>query len=673
MGDFAEEFANAFSRAIPYVMTIVNALMPLVVALTGVITALNGMGGLGSLAVLGGGFLAMTGMGRGMTGAFAQGVRQNRFNDQYAISSTLGQRFNPRYNARQNARALAAQRQLSQIPGLPAQYQTPANMGGKPASGRWFGNKYMSGGAMGLAVPMLASLAMAMDPDNQVLQGIAGASPAAMLAMIPKWGGPMAGIAGGAMLVRSGMQTRGGAGAALQTGLGGAGLAGGALALAGVTGGTAIPFIAAAAAIAGLVGYFQGGKNQDKFEAAGGTAAWNRLQQNRASVFGATSIQSIRDELKAYDDFLADPSAMQVEAKQRGVSYDHFVTGLQEGRGGFATDVKDRIELWNTSIDTIMQVTDETFAEVETNAHRLGLNLGNAADAAQYFWRMNERWKSSFRADGSVAGITRDYFASTLTGVLSNRVENSVFTTGTESQRLMEAKIQSAAANTAFMNRIASGNFDWSLGSDDSALAQTVLDTTLALGTQLRGPNGELLEGSALAAWGQQGLGALQAMAVERGYVLDPGSMSFFNHGAGRTFNLKSESAIEEFKETPIGKAMTEIMEGGLKMTDPDEVNARLAEAMQSGDPEGALERLNVVLWSDEAQAAAEKLHTLGVNAQTAAERLALLSTDPNKLPSYDNSTSGYALDPGQRESRKPAETAPVDVPGPQVRFRRTP
>jgi hypothetical protein len=109
-------------------------------------------------------------------------------------------------------------------------------------------------------------------------------------------------------------------------------------------------------------------------------------------------------------------------------------------------------------------------------------------------------------------------------------------------------------------------------------------------------------------------------------------------------------------------------MEGGLKYTG-DETTAMLQRAMESGDPEGALERLNVSLWSKESQDAAEHLHTLGVTAQTAAERIGMLGVDPKNLPSYDNSISGYTLDPGQRPFRTPADTADVDVPGPQKRF----
>ena len=688
LGDFAEEFSNAFSRAIPYVMTIVNALLPLVTALTTVVTVLNGLGGLGSMAVLAGGFLGMTGMGRGMTGAFAQGVRQNRFNDQYAISSTLGQKLNPRYMRSQATGSLNAQRQLS-MAGLLGMQQngtdpwTPVNPGGKQASGGWFGNRYISGGAMGLAVPLLASLAMSLDDDNQVLQGIAGASPAAMLAMIPKWGVQAAGVTGGAMLMKSGLQQRGAGASALSTGLGAAtigatiGATAGAhigLTLAPITGGASmmlVPVMAAAGGIAAgiggaAVGFWRGGINQKNYEKKGEIAAWDRLQQNRASVFGATSIQSIRDELKAYDDFLADPAAMKVAAEQQGVSYSHFVAGLEGGRAGFAGDVEERIALWTGSIDTIMGTTGETFAEVETNAHRLGLNLGNAADAAQYFFRMNERWGSWLRDDGSVRGITRDYFASTLTGVISNRVENSVFTQGTENERLMQARTQSAAANTAFMNRISTGEFDWTKGSDDRALAQGVLDSTLALGLQMG------LEGSELDTFAQNVVAGFSVSARSRGYQFDDSAFNFagtsFGAEFGSSFDLTSKSALKEFTETPIGKAMTQIMDGGL-MYEQEERDQILRQAMESGDPEGALERLNVSLWSKESQDAAEHLHTLGDEAERAARRMGMLGLDPNNLPSNGGpeSQGGYQLDPGQRNFRTPVldAVAPTLPPPP--------
>ena len=106
---------------------------------------------------------------------------------------------------------------------------------------------------------------------------------------------------------------------------------------------------------------------------------------------------------------------------------------------------------------------------------------------------------------------------------------------------------------------------------------------------------------------------------------------------------------------------MVQIMQGGLKYK-PDEVEAILGEAMRSGDPEGALERLNVSLWSKESQEAAEHLHTLGATAQTAAERISMLGLDPKNLPSNNNSTSQYNLDPGQSEMRKPAVTATPTV-----------
>ena len=272
----------------------------------------------------------------------------------------------------------------------------------------------------------------------------------------------------------------------------------------------------------------------------------------------------------------------------------------------------------------------------------------------QYFWRMNERWGSWLRDDGSVRGITRDYFAATLTGVISDRVENSVFTQGTQAEQLMQAKTQSAAANTAFMNRIASGNFDSTMGSDDRMLAQDVLNTTLALGAALG------LEGSELSAWAMQAMGGIETMAKGRGYEFGAGALNFFNAEATSAFDVTSEDALKSFKDTQIGTAMSNIMSGGLLMTD-DEVNERLSMAMNSGDAEGELEKLNVLLWSKEAQDAAANLHLLGETAVTVAQRLGLLLNDPTKLPSYAT-TGEYQLDPGQKESRSPATTAAPEV-----------
>jgi hypothetical protein len=108
-------------------------------------------------------------------------------------------------------------------------------------------------------------------------------------------------------------------------------------------------------------------------------------------------------------------------------------------------------------------------------------------------------------------------------------------------------------------------------------------------------------------------------------------------------------------------------MSGGLLMSD-DEVNQRLSMAMNSGDPEGELEKLNVLLWSKEAQDAAANLHTLGETAVTVAQRLGLLLNDPTKLPSYAT-TGQYQLDPGQKEYRTPSVTAPPDPPDRPDRF----
>ena len=85
-----------------------------------------------------------------------------------------------------------------------------------------------------------------------------------------------------------------------------------------------------------------------------------------------------------------------------------------------------------------------------------------------------------------------------------------------------------------------------------------------------------------------------------------------------------------------------------------------------------SLERLNVTLWSEESKRAAEHLHILGVNAQTAAERLGLLLNDPTQLPSYAT-TGQYQLDPGQKEYRTPSVTAPAPPDPPRRPDRFTP
>ena len=146
-------------------------------------------------------------------------------------------------------------------------------------------------------------------------------------------------------------------------------------------------------------------------------------------------------------------------------------------------------------------------------------------------------------------------------------------------------------------------------------------------------------------------------MAKGRGYEFGAGALNFFETGATGAFDLTTEGALERFKGTQVGQSMVQLMGGALKMED-NEINDVLGRAMEGG--EVSLERLNVTLWSEESKRAAEHLHILGVNAQTAAERIALLGTDPFKPESeYDPVAPRYGLDPGQPDHRTPSVTAP--------------
>jgi len=648
LGDFAEEFSNAFSRALPLIQTIVNTLMPLVTALTSVITFLNRMGGVGSLMVLAGGFLGMTGMGRGMSGAFYRGMRTGDISDQYLISSLLGGKLNPRYTARQAARASAATtgRTVGGIGGAGAFHQNaqglwvpgpaPPATPPKKASGFGIGGKQISGSMIALGALTLASIGMAFAPGNQIAEMGMAMAPGAMLAMIPGGGGVAAAIAAGLLGARHAWDVRGHAAGAVTTGASWGAIGAGVGAAAGMMGG---PFAALtvpvgafiggtiATAAGSVYGWIRGGKNQEKYEKAGTTQAANRINQMRANMFGTTSMQGIRDELKAYDDLLASPAAMKAEAKQRDVGYDQYVAELQGRRDAFQIEADERTALWISSMDTISKVTGEGADEIETNAHRWGLVLANAADQAEYYYRRNERWGSWMRADGTIRGIDRDYFAATLTGMIATQVEESSFVQGTESQQLRHAQVQSAAATTAFLTQLQTGEFDWSLGSDDSALAQDVLQTALALGSSMG------MEGSELSEWALRGFGNFATMAEGRGFDLSgtrvQQQLAYFVKEGEKAFTIDNDVALMNFKDSPIGKAMNEMLMGPMSKTQ-EEADVYLQTALSSGDPEGALEQLNVLLWSKKAQDAAGQIAAMGNAADRAAAALdAIGGPDP--------------------------------------------
>ena len=141
---------------------------------------------------------------------------------------------------------------------------------------------------------------------------------------------------------------------------GGTMAAGGGLLAAGLTsmlmtGGMSTPIVIAAAVAAGIAGLLRGGHNQREFEKAGTAAAIDRIQGRTGDVMASTSIQGIRDQMKAYDDFLADPEAMKVAAQQLDVDYDKYKSGLQAGGPEFRAEAELRIEAWNDSIDQISQ------------------------------------------------------------------------------------------------------------------------------------------------------------------------------------------------------------------------------------------------------------------------------------------------------------------------------
>jgi hypothetical protein len=116
------------------------------------------------------------------------------------------------------------------------------------------------------------------------------------------------------------------------------------------------------------------------------------------------------------------------------------------------------------------------------------------------------------------------------------------------------------------------------------------------------------------------------------------------------------------FKDSQIGKSMNEMLTGPMSWTQED-ADKYLQTALSSGDPEGALEQLNVLLWSDKARDAAAQIAALGDAADRAAIALGVIgepgSTGPGLIVKNTLNTDWWdESNPGHPVSRAPASTS---------------
>ena len=600
LGDFAESFMDAFAKALPFIQSMVSALMPLLAVLTSIVGTIGGMGGLGGAIVTAGYMAGMTRGGRAAMGGFYYGRKhgpQGALFQSHMNRSPIATAFGAKYYSGGGMMAIPMNettglRFSKHGPGSPlagrvfqaagtgtgAGQLVPVKGNYKVGHGGWNG---ISGGHLAMYAMMAGGMAGMIGGDNQVTSMMQQMSMAAPLMMagervikgVPISGMKMAGGAAAIMGLIAASKTRG-------TGTGvGAGL------LAGLPAAMALgatPAGLAALIGGGIWGGVSGWKNQRKYERLGVEFA-NKSKRNFVTDMGNLSTrQGIRDALESYELLLRDTDQLRINAEQQGVSYKSYRDQMYRNKSGIGLEGAGMLTRLESALTSIADITGEAALDIEAQAERYGLALHKTADLVEFYHRRNERYKTYGAPE----------YRTSLTGILSSRIANSVFAVGTPQQQRLQAAQNTMAANTALGNVMQAGGFD-------DALAQDVLVTTMAEGQALGLKGAELLGwfGLSMQGWGE--------MMRGRGYNISDSRIQKLTRVGMAAAN--PNNLLPEFLKTAEGQSMFEMMTGTGLYT-KGQSHELMKKALMSNDPEKALEGLTKAMHSEQAKKTAVAL-----------------------------------------------------------------
>ncbi len=611
LGDFAEKFMNAFVRVLPYIESMVRAIMPLVSALTMLIGGVSNLGGTGAAAVLGGMYFGMTARGRSGAGAYRKARNYGVVDPSHSIMSAMGMNAFARrggvpvyrndygmsyaHNSQgwwklgENSSTL-----MVNPDGTPAAPKGPKKIG---ASGfRTASGRYISGGQIAMGAMMAGSLIGMAGGDNQVTSLMQQMSMAAPLAMIPqiKWGKHQftgyqgAAMAAGALGLYNARNMRGGLASGVSHGMSAA-------AMLAPLWASNPPLAAILTAGTGLYGYFKGKSNQRKYDQAG--RQWGHDESGRmlTEMEGLTTRADLESAMESYDTLLGNDAQLKVLGSQQNKSWRHMKEGMQTGRTNFVTKGQSMISRLSDALQAIAAITGEAADDIEEQAARWGFALHIPQEAIDFWFKRNKKYKD----------LTSSQFGNVLTGTTANRLQNSIFVVGTRTEQINESQITSAASNTNFVRALQGGRFD-------KAMAQDVMSTTMALGQTMG------LEGQALNNFVIDSIGGMKMAAAAKGVNVSGRVGSGFDRLFRETKNVFS-SNIDDFIATGEGTQMMEMLQLGGSMMTKDKAKKAIEAALNSKDPELSLQRLNMKAHSDAAKEAAYSM----INLASASERAA--------------------------------------------------
>jgi len=619
LGDFAEAFANAFSSALPVIQSMVTALMPLLVLLTGIAGVLNSIpGGGGSAALLGLGFLGMSMRGHRGAGMFMSGL----FNPMSKANMTKQQIQSPMYN-------------------MGPMFQPKPN---SMRPGMMWGKSLISGGGMMMGSFAGAAAISAFGGGNPIAQAASTAlSSAAPLFFVPGgYGAPAAGLVGGQLLINQAGKMKGGEqagqtggmGATIQAAslMGAAAVAAPKAAAALMATGWGVP--AAAAILAGsyglqyMISKKKGEQNLEAYMRGGRTEGTAQANEFKRLIGTQGSRQGIREQMRAFDVMMADDSRLAELAEQRDISLPELRKQLIAERAGVKSTGLMAIDAYTSAMSNISNITGQTADEVENLADRWGLALHNAGDEVEYFFRLTEKYRTYRTQGGHLTGITQADFRSNFTGMFGERVANSRYSEngrrpGTNTQ---QARQQSAAALQNLGAYLENGGLLTDINIPEvQDVLQTTYDAFVAAG--ITGSR----QGSQWTALATPG--RLHGALTDMGYDFDPSVLIPFL--AELTSIGETGTDVEAFKATALGSQMNTLMQGigqtpwgKEKWGTQTKREAAMLSAMQSGDPEGALTLLNLDIHSEATKDAASASAELARQARAAAQALGLIAGD---------------------------------------------
>lgn len=643
LGDFAEEFARAFTAIFPIVRSLVTALLPLLSMITLLVTGLNALGGAGSAVALGMGFLGMSMRGHRGGGMFMSGM------------------LNPMAYGDQSAQQ---KQSVMYQTGTRANNRRGKMVGdvGRVRPGVRWGKGFVSGGAMGMGTMMAAGLIGAAGGDNQITSGLSEAAMmSAPLMFIPGYGMAMAGAFGGQLAVNKANEMRGyntaGTAGAVGRGAQAAGLIGAAtmavpslMAVPGF-GWAAAAVITAAAGAQYLISGRKGAQNQKGFEEAGRELGLLQATTFKGDIGLQATRQGIRNQMKAYDTLAGDDSRIAALAIKNDASFAETKAAILAGQGGVTAEGLKSISKYESAMDRISEITGQTGDEVETMADRWGLALHKAADEVEYYFRLTERFKT-YRdpVSGGLRGITQKDFKSNFTGMYSEVVEGGFFSESgwRPGTTTTQARQQSAASMSNLFAFIQGGGELKAGGAEAQDFMKTTRDAFVAAG--ITGSQ----QGSQWAALAKPGV--LEQAAKDMGYDIDPSMLVPLLNELTRVSGTGTD--VTAFKKTQLGEQMETLMAGtGLeKYGTVAKREEYMTRAMASGDPEGALTLLNLDIHSEATKDAAKSLATLKDAANEAAIALGNISGPGQTAPRVHHG----------RRPPPPADTTASRAPGPQ-------